>query len=241
MQEVALCILAKHGFFESIALYGGAALSLLHGSPRYSRNLDFCTVRQGARFLFDSLAELLVGEFDAYGLTLKATASSLGTIRGGRRADQGHDRLALDFVVPQTKAFRLTLAVDLQPFPDVCTEELPLPDQQCRFVRCVALPDQFAAKVLSLLGRSSPSDWFDYSWFIRNGVMLDFTRFIRHAEHAGLDHYASLSIAQLRRLLLLQVLSFWPQHRPLRFIRTAAHPGITFEEIRVMVDEMAIA
>ena len=41
MQEIALAGLYRTGFFEKTAFYGGSALRIFYGLPRFSEDLDF--------------------------------------------------------------------------------------------------------------------------------------------------------------------------------------------------------
>ena len=41
MQQIALAGLARAGFFEKAAFYGGTCLRIFHNLPRFSEDLDF--------------------------------------------------------------------------------------------------------------------------------------------------------------------------------------------------------
>lgn len=45
-QEIALLGLYQGGFFKKAAFYGGTALRILHGLPRFSEDLDFTLFRK---------------------------------------------------------------------------------------------------------------------------------------------------------------------------------------------------
>ena len=49
-QEIALLGLYQGGFFEKAAFYGGTALRILHGLPRFSEDLDFTLLEKNSDF-----------------------------------------------------------------------------------------------------------------------------------------------------------------------------------------------
>ena len=46
MQQFALAGLARGGFFEKAAFYGGTALHLFYGLPRFSEDMDFSLLKE---------------------------------------------------------------------------------------------------------------------------------------------------------------------------------------------------
>ena len=49
-QEIALLGLYQGGFFEKAAFYGGTALRILYGLPRFSEDLDFTLLEKNSNF-----------------------------------------------------------------------------------------------------------------------------------------------------------------------------------------------
>ena len=49
MQQIALAGLARGGFFEKAAFYGGTCLRLLHNMRRFSEDMDFSLSSSPAR------------------------------------------------------------------------------------------------------------------------------------------------------------------------------------------------
>lgn len=50
LQEIVLLGLYEGGFFKEAAFYGGTALRILHGLPRFSEDLDFSLLKEDLAF-----------------------------------------------------------------------------------------------------------------------------------------------------------------------------------------------
>ncbi|MFW9626113.1 MAG: nucleotidyl transferase AbiEii/AbiGii toxin family protein, partial [Sulfurospirillum sp.] len=50
LQEIVLLGLYEGGFFKEAAFYGGTALRILHGLPRFSEDLDFSLLKENPSF-----------------------------------------------------------------------------------------------------------------------------------------------------------------------------------------------
>jgi hypothetical protein len=67
LQEVALLGLWRSKFFERAAFYGGTALRVLHGLPRYSEELDFSLLAPDAEFSLGAYGDSLRREIAGFG------------------------------------------------------------------------------------------------------------------------------------------------------------------------------
>jgi predicted nucleotidyltransferase component of viral defense system len=54
MQHIALAGLARGGFFEKAAFYGGTCLHLFYGMERFSEDMDFSLLEPNPSFDFDA-------------------------------------------------------------------------------------------------------------------------------------------------------------------------------------------
>jgi len=69
-QEIALLGLYQGGFFENAAFYGGTALRILYGLPRFSEDLDFTLLEKNHDFNLEQYFSYIVDEFEALGITI---------------------------------------------------------------------------------------------------------------------------------------------------------------------------
>ena len=108
MQLIALAGLARGGFFEKAAFYGGTCLHLFYGMERYSEDMDFSLLKPDPSFDFESyfpaIGVLPRGEgggdpVEAQGAAVvRGERVSQGIVRSVQdwlhdaKADQGQDR-----------------------------------------------------------------------------------------------------------------------------------------------------
>ena len=62
MQQVALAGLARGGFFQEAAFYGGTCLRLFHGLKRYSEDMDFSLIKKNPDFQFEKYFPAIIEE-----------------------------------------------------------------------------------------------------------------------------------------------------------------------------------
>ena len=70
-QEIALLGLYHGGFFEKAAFYGGTALKILYGLPRFSEDLDFTLLQKSSDFDIEQYFDSIIDEFEALGIKIK--------------------------------------------------------------------------------------------------------------------------------------------------------------------------
>ena len=63
MQLIALAGLARGGFFEKAAFYGGTCLHLFYGMERFSEDMDFSLLEPDPSFDFESYFPAIKEEF----------------------------------------------------------------------------------------------------------------------------------------------------------------------------------
>lgn len=192
MQEVAIAGLHQKGFFRRAAFSGGSCLRIVHGSPRFSDTLEFCWLEPDEDLLLEPLFRALRTEFASFGLdiviTLKKRMPRIGSETGTLKKN------ARCFVlsVPGEETLNITFEIDLLSYPGFSTEEKRLPEPFPFQIRCVSLPDLFAATMHHLLFGNSNSfingpDWFDFEWFIKNSVPLNLPHVARIAGLHSVD------------------------------------------------------
>ena len=73
MQQVALSGLAKGGFFDKAAFYGGTCLRIFHGLKRFSEDMDFSLLESTPDFDFSPYFDCIEEEFAAVGQKVSIT------------------------------------------------------------------------------------------------------------------------------------------------------------------------
>ena len=77
------------------------------------------------------------------------------------------------------KSIKIKIEVDTQPPMNFRTEQKLLLQPHSFMTRCFALPDLFAGKMHALVyrgwkNRVKGRDWYDFEWYVRHNVPLDF-------------------------------------------------------------------
>lgn len=215
MQEIALAGLQRSGFFEKAAFYGGTALRIFHGLPRFSEDLDFSLLAKAPDFSLQSYLDGMLEQFEALGMHVSITEknkSNKNAIDSAfLKADTTWKELVLKDIIPQEKtgmrpAIKIKLEVDTKPPPGFTTEEKLLLKPFSFYVKCFSLPDLFAGKMHALLFRKWQSrvkgrDWFDLEWYIKKGIPLHLEHLKARAVDSGDWKQKELNKDQLMQLL----------------------------------------
>ncbi len=179
-QQVVLAGLHRGGFFDHAAFYGGTCLRLFHGLPRFSEDMDFSLLQHEDGFKFENYFQPIIDEFDSIGRTVE--------IKKKKKKTTGHVESA--FLKDNTDVYNVTfqtersvkvkIEVDAQPPLLFHTEMKVLTLPYTFMVRCFQLSDLFAGKMHALVFRNWKNrvkgrDWYDFEWYVRWRVPLDFT------------------------------------------------------------------
>lgn len=216
VQELALLGLWRSKFFEHAAFYGGTALRIFHGLPRFSEDMDFSLLRSDAGFRLDAALESVRSELCALGFRFDVerrekqweTAIESAFIKGGTRvnlleigAPEG-----LSGRLPAGQRMRIKLEVDTDPPPgapeEVRTLLTPIPFQ----VRLYQLPGLFAGKLHAVLCRNwghrvKGRDFFDFVWYLGRGVPCHLGHLQKRMEQSGHWTEGTLDLASLHARL----------------------------------------
>ena len=215
MQEIALAGLQRSGFFEVAAFYGGTALRIFHGLPRFSEDLDFSLLEKNNDFSLAPYLEGMENEFAALGIKVSVREKSKTTITAVDSAflkpDTTWKELIIKAVLPDeriklTPEIKIKLEVDTMPPPGFDTEEKLALKPFSFYTKCFTLPDLFAGQMHALLfrkwkGRVKGRDWFDLEWYIQKGVPLHLDHFRQRAIDSGDWTKKTMTEKQFNQLL----------------------------------------
>lgn len=180
MQEITLAGLYRGGFFDKAAFYGGTCLRIFHSMPRFSEDMDFSLVSVNIPFNLEDYFPSVVSEFNASGRLVEIT----------RKTKTGNTKIESAFLKDNPEIYnirfnteknvKIKIEVDTDPPMDFMTEQKLLLQPFSFMTRCFTLPDMFAGKMHALLFRNWKTrvkgrDWYDFEWYVRSGVPLNFT------------------------------------------------------------------
>lgn len=179
IQQIALSGLQRGGFFDKAAFYGGTCLRIFHGLKRFSEDMDFTLMRKNESFNLEDYFPAVISEFKALGREIEITKKdkkSFGKIESAFLKDNTH---VYNLAFQTEKSYKIKLEIDIEPPLKFEAEAKLLMQPFSFFTRCMTLPDLYAGKMHALIFRSwgnrvKGRDWYDFEWYVRKGVKLNF-------------------------------------------------------------------
>lgn len=176
VQEIALYALWRGDFFDIALFQGGTSLRILHRLPRFSEDLDFMLRSPNPEFDWAPYLKILVEVFAQFGLKLDAQPKERMD-KAVREAVLKDDSIAsqLDLTFASTgrrRTIKIKLEIDTSPPPRSGEASTFLDFPADYEVRHQDLPSNLALKIHALLCRGylKGRDWYDFSWYVSNGV-----------------------------------------------------------------------
>jgi len=176
LQEVALYLLWRGGFFEVAAFQGGTSLRILHKLPRFSEDLDFILQRPSVSFEWGHyLKHLLAGltEFGLHSAVLDRSNMERNIREAVLKNDSIAEQLNLRFIQRRNSpTLKIKLEIDINPPAQAAFDytylDFPLDFEVCH----QDLPSNFALKIHALLCRPylKGRDWYDFNWYVKQNV-----------------------------------------------------------------------
>ena len=178
-QQVILAGLYSGGFFESAAFYGGTCLRIFHGLQRFSEDMDFSLLTQDDAFDFSKYFQPIVDAFALVGREVeikKKDEKNFGKVESAFLKDNTD---VYDVMFQTEKSIKIKIEVDTYPPLNFKTEQKLLLQPHSFMTRCFTLPDLLAGKIHALVYRTWKNrvkgrDWYDFEWYVRHNVPLDF-------------------------------------------------------------------
>ena len=187
MQQITLAGLYRAGFFNVAAFYGGTCLRIFHSLPRFSEDLDFSLLQANPDFSLEHYFDTIHDEFQAYGREVvisKKEKKQPSPIESAFLKDNTEIYNISFQTAPKVK---IKIEVDTRPPMGFSTEPKLLLLPFSFIVRCYTLPDLFAGKMHALLfrgwkNRVKGRDWYDFEWYVRQGIPMGFEHFAFRAQ-----------------------------------------------------------
>jgi predicted nucleotidyltransferase component of viral defense system len=187
MQEIVLAGLYKAGFFDCAAFYGGTCLRIFYGLPRFSEDMDFSLLQADENFALENYFEPIIAEFKVIGkeVIINKKAKTTQTNVESAFLKENTEIYSLQFTTE--KQTKIKIEVDTQPPSDFVTEYKLLMLPFSFMTRCYSLPDLYAGKMHAFLFRNWKNrvkgrDWYDFEWYVRNNITLNFTHLQKRAK-----------------------------------------------------------
>ena len=193
MQQVVLSGLYRGGFFKVAAFYGGTCLRIFHGLRRYSEDMDFSLLTKNPNFTLETYFPAIIEEARLLGRTVTITKKDKRTFGKVESAFLKDNTDVYNLTFQTEKTLKIKIEVDINPPLEFSTEQKLLMQPFSFTTRCFTLPDLYAGKMHALTFRAWKNrikgrDWYDFEWYVRNRVALDFDHLrVRTKEFNDID------------------------------------------------------
>lgn len=185
-QQVILAGLYNGGFFNEAAFYGGTCLRIFHGLQRFSEDMDFSLLAPKENFDFTQYFQPIIDQFALVGREVeirKKDKKNFGKVESAFLKDNTD---VYDITFQTEKSVKIKIEVDTQPPLKFKTEQKLLLLPQSFMTRCFTLSTLFAGKMHALVYRAWKNrvkgrDWYDFEWYVRHNIPLDFTHLSERA------------------------------------------------------------
>ena len=177
-QQIVLAGLADGGFFDKAAFYGGTCLRIFHGLNRFSEDMDFTLLKEDNSFYFEHYFQPIIDQFALVGRKVEINKKEKQIFGKVESAFLKDNTDVYDLSFQTEKSIRVKIEVETIPPLKFTTEQRLLLQPKSFMTRCVTLPDLFAGKMHALAfrvwkNRIKGRDWYDFEWYVRNGIPLD--------------------------------------------------------------------
>lgn len=206
-QKITLAGLRRGGFFEHAAFYGDTCLRLFHGLPRWSEDMDFSLTEKRADIHLENYFDAIREEFKLAGFDVTISKKDKKAFGRVESAFLKENTEAYDIKFQTKKTVKVKIELDTDPPLMFATEQKLLLQPYSFMTRCFTLPDLFAGKMHALVYRAwrrrvKGRDWFDFEWYVRNQIPLDFKHLqARIKEFSGEDVSLDAFLELLRQRL----------------------------------------
>lgn len=196
MQLIALSGLARGGFFEKAAFYGGTCLHLFYGMERFSEDMDFSLLSPDPKFDFESYFPAIREEFALAGKEVEMQLKHKGKPSSIESAFLKESSEVFRIGFTTQKQIKVKIEVDIDPPPDFSTEMKLMTRPVSRWIRAYSIGDLYAGKVSAALFRAWRSrvkgrDWYDLEWYVRNGFVCN----LKHLSARGRESNSNVDLS----------------------------------------------
>lgn len=179
-QQIILAGLYNGGFFNEAAFYGGTCLRIFHGLQRFSEDMDFSLLAPNEDFDFTKYFQPIIDQFALVDRNVeikKKDKKNFGKVESAFLKDNTD---VYDITFQTEKSIKIKIEVDTQPPMSFHTEQKLQLLPESFMTRCFTLPCLYAGKMHALVYRAWKNrvkgrDWYDFEWYVRHNVPLNFT------------------------------------------------------------------
>jgi predicted nucleotidyltransferase component of viral defense system len=212
MQQIALAGLYRGGFFEHAAFYGGTCLRIFYKLDRSSEDVDFSLLQPNKEFKLEDYFQPIINEFTALGrevVIIKKEKKNESNVESAFLKD---DSAIYNLQFRTERSVKIKIELDINPPLGFSTESKLLLLPYSFMTRCYTLPSLYAGKMHALLfrkwnNRVKGRDWYDFEWYVKNNVGLDFTHFCQRTLQFESENMEQMTPESFKKLLKEKIAS----------------------------------
>jgi len=206
MQQIALAGLYRGGFFDHAAFYGGTCLRIFHQLQRFSEDMDFSLLQPNKDFKLEDYFTPIINEFTALGREVVINKKEKKNQSNIESAFLKDDTAIYNLQFRTERNVKIKIELDINPPLGFSTESKLLLLPYSFMTRCYTMPSLYAGKMHALIfrkwnNRVKGRDWYDFEWYVRNNVALDFAHFCERTRQFENPTLEQMSIESFKKLL----------------------------------------
>lgn len=149
--------------------------------------MDFSLLKKDSGFVFEDYFEAVINEFKALGRDVAINKKQKTKQTNIESAFLKDDTAVYNLQFRTERRIKIKIEVDIHPPMGFSTENKLLLLPFSFMSRCYSLPDLYAGKMHALLFRTWKNrvkgrDWYDFEWYVRNNVPLNFDHFYQRSK-----------------------------------------------------------
>jgi predicted nucleotidyltransferase component of viral defense system len=218
IQEIALLGLHRANFFEKAAFYGGTALRVLYGLPRFSEDLDFTLLESDLKFSLSPYFSAVQRELGAFGFQVEVSTVDKNIkskvdsafIKANTKMHLLKIKSLKEFEskTQSNSKIQIKFEVDINPVVNFQTEARYLLNPTSFPIISLKKPDLFGGKLHAVLFRNWKNrikgrDFYDYVWYLKNETPVRLSYLREKALQSGHIKRGELeNLKQLKNLII---------------------------------------
>jgi len=217
VQEVALQGLSRSDFFTKAAFYGGTALRIFYGLPRYSEDLDFSLDGPDSEYDLSAYLPYVEKELEAYNFSLrvkvkekaKESAVQSAFFKGNTVQNilEITSNDSATYGLNPNSLVKIAFEIDTNPPLGAGYQYVYAVSPDIFRVKLYDLPSLFSGKIHAVLcreynNRVKGRDYFDFIWYLRKGCKVNLKHLQNRLEQSEKwNTEEKLTIDRLKSLL----------------------------------------
>ena len=230
MQQIVLAGLYRGGFFNKAAFYGGTCLRIFFGLERFSEDMGFSLLQSDDSFQLENYFDSIIDEFSLHGRKIEIIKKEKRTETNVESAFLKDNTEIYDLSFTTEKQIKIKIEIDKNPPPGFETDYKLLLLPFSFMVNCYTLPDLFAGKLHAFLfrkwsNRVKGRDWYDFEWYCRNQVPVNFVHLKNRTSQINKLHPDEFSFEIFRKMMKERI-----EKTDINIVRNDVRPFIKNEQ-----------